>query len=88
MRTVGTFQDIYDQAKAYTLDEERCDVMDPEVRYDGNLWMIESSLDQEIDVQAKCKLEVFCEYFYESFRDGDYAPGKLCEDDFLDMLVG
>lgn len=89
MRTQGTFQVVYEQARLYSQfkEEHRSCPMDPEVRFDGDEWMIESSLSSAEYAKAVCKLEVFDNYFFESYKEDDLELTINDENDFLKMIT-
>lgn len=78
MRTTGTFQDVYEAAKIYAMDEtgeeRQHRPMDPVVRREGEKWMLESGLNSAENADFSVPLEVFDSYFYNGYTDTDYTP--------------
>ena len=76
MRTQGTFQEVYDAAKAYYNETaEDGSPHSPVIRREGNEWMLESSLDPaNEDCNVELTLEEFDSYFYETYKEKDYTP--------------
>lgn len=89
MRTHGTINEIFEAARDYyngTADDGK--PANPEVRWDGDEWSLESGLNSAEDVQASCSLDTFDDYFYEGYRaGGDWEISANNERDFLDMIT-
>ena len=76
MRTVGTFADVYKQAREYNNGVDVSHIpTDPVVRLerDGR-WVIESRLEPQETVDVEVSLEDFQSYWYYSFEDENYIP--------------
>jgi hypothetical protein len=84
MRTVGTFLDVYHQAKAYLNDVSGLPT-DPVVRLENEKWIIESRLEPPQDTILETSLEDFQRYWYESFEE-NYIPTDRDVEDFVDYV--
>jgi len=84
MRTVGTFQDIYTDAKNYYNGISTyggCPI-NPVVRHERGRWIIESDLEPEDETNdLSCPLEDFDSYFYEMY-DTDFMPNNNDAEEF------
>lgn len=89
MRTQGTFIDIYNAAKdiATDIDTYGGCPLNPVIRHTTNgVWMLESGLHGEPNADAECSLDVFDNWFYESYSNNDYSPTESDKIDFLDFI--
>ena len=73
MRTVGTFADVYKQAREYLNDVSGLPT-DPVVRLENEKWIIESRLEPPQDTILETSLDDFQRYWYESFEDESFKP--------------
>jgi hypothetical protein len=85
MRTVGTFLEVYHQAKAYLNDVSGLPT-DPVVRLENEKWIIESRLEPQQDTILETSLDDFQRYWYESFDDPNYIPSDTDVADFVDYV--
>ena len=84
MRTSGTFQDVYEAAKHYSIgDEWGGKPSNPVIRRDDGRWMLESGLVPAQDADFEVTLEAFDSWYYEAYRDADYIPSQSDIDDFV-----
>lgn len=84
MRTVGTFQDVYEAAKSYVNDEDeyRSRPLNPVVRREGDKWMLESDIFSAEDADFEVTLEYFDSWFWEDYKS-DYTPTDEDMEDFV-----
>jgi len=84
MRTSGTFEQVYEAAKSYSLGNTMyggCPI-NPVVRREDGKWMLESALEPTTG-DFEISLEAFNNYFYESYRT-DFVPTDSDVTDFVD----
>ena len=86
MRTIGTFQDVYQQARAYS-NGENGQPHNPVVRLENGKWIIESGLEPQHETEFECTLDAFDMWFYESYKNDNYVPGDADQADFMDATV-
>ena len=83
MRTAGTFNDVYEAAKSYALNQaDDGTPMNPVVRREQGRWMLESGLNST-DGDFETTLESFDLWFHESYLDENYSPS---EEDIADFV--
>lgn len=82
MRTVGTFTDVYKQARKYNNGTSGIP-SDPVVRVENGQWIIESRLEPQQETVLEVSLDDFQGYWYESFGDAEYTP---TEQDIADYV--
>lgn len=85
MRTVGTFLEVYHQAKAYLNDVSGLPT-DPVVRLENEKWIIESRLEPQQETVIEVGLEDFQRYWYESFEDKNYIPTERDVEDYIKFV--
>ena len=85
MRTVGTFADVYKQAREYINDVSGIP-SDPVVRLEYGKWIIESRLEPSQETVIEVRLEDFQRYWNESFDDPNYIPSDTDVADFVDYV--
>ena len=86
MRTVGTFADVYKQAREYINDVSDIP-SDPVVRLESDgKWVIESRLEPQQETVVEVALDDFRSYFYYSFDDENYIPNERDVADFVDYV--
>ena len=81
MRTTGTFSEIYAAARSYAMDDLSDRPMSPVVRREGDIWMIESRLEPS-DADFEVSLELFDDYFYQSYTD-NHIPSDTAAEEFV-----
>jgi hypothetical protein len=88
MRTHGTITEVFEAAKNfYNETAEDGKPVNPEVRWNGKEWSMESGLNSAEDVLASCRLDEFDDYFYQGYQaTGPWEISKSDERDFLDMI--
>ena len=81
MRTNGTLQQVFDQAREYQngIDTDS-KPMQPVVRFFDSQWHIESGINGEPNATCECDLDTFQTYFYEC--PDDYEMTENDEDEF------
>ena len=85
MRTVGTFADVYKQAREYINDVSHIP-SDPVVRLEYGKWIIESRLEPQQETVVEVSLDEFQRYWYESFEDENYIPSDTDVADYVDYV--
>jgi len=88
MRTVGTFADVYHAARGYRTGSAWDCPMDPVIRREDGVWMLESGIEPRRDADLECTLDTFDGWHYESYEVGDYVPTAADEREFIAMLEG
>jgi hypothetical protein len=83
MRTSGKFQDVFNAAKNYMNNSDDDCPINPVVRREGDVWMLESSLEPT-DGDIEVTLDDFQSYWYESMQD-DYTPTDDDIEDYVNM---
>ncbi len=85
MRTQGTLTDIYAAAKNYAdnIDTDTTP-LNPVVRRENGIWMLESELEPSLDNDFQCSLEEFDSYFYETYTDNDFVITHETEREFIE----
>ncbi|MFA5457767.1 MAG: hypothetical protein WC261_09085 [Synergistaceae bacterium] len=89
MRTEGTFQDVYNAAQAFYTDdvEQEHRPLNPVVRREGKIWMLESALNPENeDCNFSCALDDFDSYWYEMYRETNHTITNGEIEDFIDVF--
>ena len=84
MRTVGTFADIYKQARTYINDASGLPT-DPVVRLENGKWILESRLEPQQETVVEVSLDEFQRYWF-SFDDPNYIPSDTDIADFVDYF--
>jgi hypothetical protein len=82
MRTLGTFQDIYQAAKNMKSENKP---INPVIRRESELWMIESALEPT-NGDFEVELEDFNAWFYETYKT-NYIPNDADMNDFLNIFA-
>jgi hypothetical protein len=85
MRTVGTFADVYKQAREYINDVSGIP-SDPVVRLEYGKWIIESKLEPQQKTVVEVTLDDFQRYWYESFEDENYIPTERDVEDYIKFV--
>lgn len=85
MRTVGTFADVYKQAREYLNDVSGIP-SDPVVRLEYGKWIIESRLEPQQETVVEVTLDDFQSYWYESFEDKNYIPTERDVEDYIKFV--
>ena len=85
MRTVGTFADVYKQAREYINDVSGIP-SDPVVRLEYGKWIIESRLEPQQETVVEVTLDDFQSYWYESFEDENYIPTEQDVADYVKFV--
>lgn len=85
MRTVGTFADVYKQAREYLNDVSGIP-SDPVVRLEYGKWIIESRLEPQQETVVEVTLDDFQRYWYESFEDENYIPTERDVEDYIKFV--
>lgn len=85
MRTVGTFADVYKQAREYLNDVSGIP-SDPVVRLEYGKWIIESRLEPQQETVVEVSLDDFQRYWYESFEDKNYIPTERDVEDYIKFV--
>jgi hypothetical protein len=85
MRTVGTFADVYKQAREYINDVSGIP-SDPVVRLEYGKWIIESKLEPQQETVVEVTLDDFQRYWYESFEDKSYIPTERDVEDYIKFV--
>lgn len=85
MRTVGTFADVYKQAREYLNDVSGIP-SDPVVRLEYGKWIIESRLEPQQETVVEVTLDDFQRYWYESFEDKNYIPTERDVEDYIKFV--
>jgi hypothetical protein len=86
MRTSGTFQDVYEAAKQYSNGIKTyggCP-MNPVIRRENGRWMLESDMNSGEDADFQVTLEIFNDWFYESYKNDDYIPSESDIQQFIE----
>lgn len=86
MRTVGTFVDVYKQAREYLLNDVSHIPSDPVVRLEYGKWIIESKLEPQQETVVEVTLDDFQRYWYESFEDKSYIPTERDVEDYIKFV--
>lgn len=86
MTRYGTINDVYEAAKSDSNGTEPCNLSDPEVRYYGGQWALESALGYANECEAMCSLDAFQTFFNDSFSYEDYEISSSDEAEFLEMI--
>lgn len=88
MRTEGDFKEIYDVMKnAYIEDNYEDMPMNPVIRFEDGIWMLESGLYPDDKCIVKCTAEQFDDWFYEAYRDDSFVPDIEYEKEFKDAYL-
>jgi hypothetical protein len=85
MRTVGTFADVYKQARAYLNDVSGLPT-DPVVRLENGSWILESRLEPQENTVLEVSLEDFQGYWHYCFEDESFEPTDSDIADFVDYV--
>ena len=85
MRTVGTFLEIYHQAKAYLNDDVSGLPSDPVVRLENGKWILESRLEPPQNTILETSLNDFQNYWNESFEE-NYIPTERDVEDYIKFV--
>jgi hypothetical protein len=85
MRTVGTFLEVYHQARAYLNDVSGLPT-DPVVRLENGKWIIESRLEPQQETVVEVTLDDFQRYWNESFEDENYIPTEQDVADYVKFV--
>lgn len=83
MRTSGTFQDVYTAAKSYANGTEDDCPINPVIRRENGIWMLESNLEPATDCDFECDLETFNGWFFDSYSFDEYLPSETDITDFV-----
>jgi hypothetical protein len=86
MRTVGTFRDVYKQAREYNNGVVSGIPSDPVVRLEYGKWIIESRLEPQQETVVEVSLDDFQNYWNESFEDESFEPTDSDVADFVDYV--
>jgi hypothetical protein len=88
MRTVGTFADVYKQAREYLNGVDVSDIpSDPVVRLESDgQWIIESRGEPQQETVIEVRLEDFQSYWNYSFNDPNYIPTSDDVADYVDYV--
>ena len=84
MRTQGDFNKIYTAAREYLYESADDCPMNPVIRLEGDIWMLESELEPANDnCVFETTLDAFQNWWYEGMKDTQYIPSEIDIADFL-----